>query len=234
MSKTLKSGLAALSLAILFALPASADTIKLTGIGGNNEAGVYTVPYYLSINSKPSITVMCDDYTHDVVVGETWQGNILTYSQLASVLGETRAGASVANGGLGMTLAQAQTAYKELFWLFAQFEAHPTPSGNQTADDINFAAWAIFDPGVKTGAGWTAGALSWYNQALLATNYNSVNTSNFEIISPTDLKDGAGTSPLQNSSPQEYIATPEPGSLFLLGSGGLLGLGSFIRKKMSA
>src|SRR5437660_4845581 len=92
---------------------AAADTIRLTGVGGNNEGGVYTVPYYLSINGGASNMVMCDDYTHDVVVNETWQGTVYTYADLATALSSTRAGASVANGGLGLSLAQAQQDYRE-------------------------------------------------------------------------------------------------------------------------
>ena len=195
---------------------AAADSIKLTGVGGNNQGGVYTVPYFLSINGALPISVMCDDYTHDVVIGETWQGHVFTYSDLAANLTSTRAGAAVANGGLGITnLGTAQQDYKELFWLYSQYTSSPT-----NANNINFAAWAIFDPGVTSQSGWTTGAASWLSQAQMSSNYNGVNTGNFLIISPSDLKDGTGTNPLQTSSPQEYITqVPEPGSILLLASG---------------
>src|SRR5438445_9484026 len=103
---------------VLVSVCAAADTIRLTGVGGNNEGGVYTVPYYLSINGGANQVVMCDDYTHDVVINETWQGHLYTYSQLPGILGLTRAGAPIANGGLGLSLTQAQQDYRELFWLF--------------------------------------------------------------------------------------------------------------------
>jgi hypothetical protein len=198
------------------------------------------VPYYLSINGAPSITVACDDYTHDVVIGESWSGHILTYNDLATMLTTTRAGASVANGGLGLSLATAQQDYKEIFWLYKQFLANPAPTGNVTAEHINFAIWAIFDPALvgDTAHGWTTGANSsaeWLGKAQMFGNWSTLDTTGFFIISPNDLKDGAGTSPLQSSSPQEYVGftpTPEPASLALLGSG-MIGLGAFIRRKLA-
>src|SRR5947209_827828 len=128
-----KSAVAVFAMLLLLSTGAAADTIKLTGVGGNNEGGVYTVPYYLSINGAASNMVMCDDYTHDVVVNETWQGTVYTYADLATSLGSTRAGASVANGGLGLSLAQAQQDYREMFWLFTQFLSNPAANGNVTA-----------------------------------------------------------------------------------------------------
>ena len=173
---------------------------------------------------------MCDDYTHEVVVGETWSGHVYTYADLTANWQLTRAGATVANGGAGLgSLSAVQTAYKELFWLFGQFQLNPS---DPTASNINLAAWAILDPALMCHrAGMRARRHG--STTRPGSNYNSVNTDTFRIVTPNDLKDGAGTNPLQNSSPQEYIYnTPEPGSLFLLGSG-LLGLGSFIRRKIT-
>ncbi len=224
MSKVSRTLISALAAIMLLSVAASADTVKLTGVSGNQQNGVYTVPYFLSVNGSASFTAMCDDYTHEVVVGETWQGTVFSYADLTANWQLTRAGASVANGGVGLgSLAAVQTAYKELFWLFSQFQANPG-----AADAINFAAWKIFDSSLAIDAN----ATNWFNLAKMASNYNSVNTANYVIITPNDLKDGAGTNPLQTSSPQEYIATPEPAGLLLLGSG-LLSLGTLIRRKIA-
>src|SRR3954471_23958660 len=118
MTKVFKGLVAAVAIAVMFCLPAAADAVTLTGVGGNNSGGVYTVPYYMSINGGTSQVVMCDDFTHYVQVGESWNARIIAYGDLASNLSLTRAGASVANGGLGLSLAQAQQAYQQLFWLF--------------------------------------------------------------------------------------------------------------------
>src|SRR5205809_1041328 len=92
--------LAVAVVAVLLVVSASADTIQLVGVGGNNQGGVYTVPYYLTVNHGPVLTVMCDDYTHDVVIGETWQGHVFSYADLSNpiFLTETRAGAPVGSG----------------------------------------------------------------------------------------------------------------------------------------
>jgi len=70
------------------AIPAVAGPVgvKLTGTGGVSQGGVIVAPYYLTItgvNGGQPVTVMCDDYTHHVYVGESWTASIQTFATLS-------------------------------------------------------------------------------------------------------------------------------------------------------
>lgn len=200
------------------ALPAAAGPvhIKLTGVGGASQGGVDVAPYYLSVNGGKPIAVICDDFDHEVTVGETWTATIHTFADL---------------NGTRFGTADKQE-YEEAAWLYMQFIGDPSQAGN-----INFALWALFTPSAKGSSGFTTtgtdSALDWYNDAInwYDGGAKGVDFTDFEIITPTNL----GSS----DSPQEYLyycggdptPTPEPSSLLLLGTG-LLGLGSFARKRL--
>src|SRR4051794_21427868 len=155
----------ALFLAATFCVSASADNIQLTGVGSNVQGGVYVVPYYLSVNHQDPLTVMCDDYSHEVYVGQSWDEHISDYSDLTG----TRNGEA------------ARHEYLELAWLYEMWLSNPTQAG-----DINFAAWAIFTPSVIGGNGWDAGAANWLSLAQ-GNDYSNFDTSGFIVITPDDL-----------------------------------------------
>jgi hypothetical protein len=210
-----KFGIFALLLAFFAACPVFADTqVTLTGVGGASQGGVYVAPYLLSFNGGQSLEAICDDYTHEVYIGESWTGTIETFASLTG-----------SRNGPAMFQQYAETA-----WLFTQFLSNPSNAG-----DINFAIWALFSP-TQTEAntsGWTAGAQNdltaaqqWFNQncSTSTDTCKGINLANFEIVTPTDLS---------ATGPQEYlIMTPEPSSVVLLGIGLIL-IGIAWRKSMA-
>ena len=189
-----------LFLALWAVVPAGADTVvTLTGVGGANQGGVYVAPYFLKVNGK-TLTVMCDDYLHDVYIGESWHANVVPFS-------------AISEGRFWNPADPAGSLheYEMAFWLFGQWQSHPTQAGN-----INFAVWSIFDPAVIGHGGWTTGpngsltsASAWLYAAEHFTG--PFDDSGFYLIVPTDLS---------ASGPQEYIGrTPEPAALALVGTG---------------
>ncbi len=197
-------------LVLLVGAPAGADTlVTLVGVGGAYQGGVYVVPYFLKVNNH-NLSVMCDDYLHEVHIGESWHANIVPFSAVSS--------------GRFWNPSDPATSlhdYEMAFWLFSQWQSHPSQAGN-----INFAVWAIFDPAVIGHSGWTTGPNAQLNSAsawLYAAEHftGPFDYSSFYLVVPTDLS---------SAGPQEYIGrTPEPAALALVGTG-FLALGLLRRR----
>jgi hypothetical protein len=151
---------------LLAIAPASASTVSVqfVGVGGASQNGVYTYPYYLTMNGGPQTPMMCDDFYDRISVGDSWQANI---TQLSS-------------GDLSLTRFGDLTKYEEAAYLLLQTRTtDPSQWGN-----INWAIWDIFDPNADPGAAYKAGVDYWLNKAE-TVDLSKINFSGIRIVTPT-------------------------------------------------
>jgi PEP-CTERM motif len=190
----------AVALALLSISPnafADSTNMTLTGAGNNVAYGVYVGPYTATINGV-SQSVICDDFSHESYIGESWNPNTSTMSNMNNVR---------------FTGPNETQNYDEVAYLATILFG--ITNNNAEADAIQYAIWYINDPtDVSNAIGGTSffsdstdidGVTYWLNQAANQT-YTSGEFSNITIYTP------AG-----NTNPQEFIAeTPEPATILML------------------
>jgi hypothetical protein len=177
--------------------------------GPNLVGGYYVYPYYVSVNNSSAWTPMlCDTFSNDVSNGQSWSAYVSTYSNLSNTMFKTAA------------------LYQEAAWLFHQLGTDPSAS---TAGAVNYAIWGLFEPtsGVESTSEWQSSAVQNLLTAYSTASNQSAYDNSIVIYTPVGSSQGTG--------PQEFIAAattpvPEPGTLALMGSGLITGLG-FIRRK---
>jgi len=174
-----------------------------------NNLSVGTGVYYGSVGGTAA-NFVCDDFTDEIGGGEQWTA--AAYS-LESVF--TGNPAVLYNG---ITPAHDATTWQQMYaevgWLAEQIF---TNTSQAAGNSLSYAIWYIIDhptiadPG--NGQSDAAAALAWWTGLSAACKTDPVACgalSNLEIYTPTSWT-SAGR-------PQEFIGTPEPLSMALMGT----------------
>ena len=199
--------LAGLGLAL--GLSAQADTVTVTYVGadtGVNNGADYVLPYQLTVNGIPT-DATCYDVFDDVTANQTWTANELTLGQAAT-------------GGQFSSDPDALADYKEIGFLSQQ-----TTSSAQNQIDLQEDIWNVFAPGrysVTTGMQDYLDTLS--TPALTSFDFNSV-----LFLEDADQTDPGRAQAFVIDPPS---ATPEPGTIVLLGGGLSMVVMGSLRKRM--
>ena len=171
------------------AVNAATITVLFSGIGSSIPYhGVYAGYYDTKVDGIDT-PVMCDDFTTEINVGNTWTANVFTYADVQS-------GAATKFSGT--------VKYSQVGWLYNQ-TASATPT---VRAQIAGAIWNIMTPGSVV---MDPLAQSYYSQATSGT-YDTFDWSNvMNVLTPIPFS--AGQEFLKPTP------VPLPASFWLLGSG---------------
>ena len=191
---------------------ASAKSVKLTYLGHEGYTAIdgspyIGYPYFFQVNGQGNVPLLCDSFDNSINLGQTY--NYTSSSFLSGI--------ATSMFGSGMILD-----YKAAGLIFKSMLA-----GNLDRAQAQWAIWGLFSANAQSNAFFTTIGGAGIDATYLALASTASNSSfnGLLLYTPVGAKPGVG--------PQEFIglATPEPTSLMLFGTG-LIAIAGLVRRKV--
>lgn len=149
---------------------AGTDCLELVNAGASYAmGGVYTSPYGIDIlsnngtpvNNPTTSLMICDDFSTDISFGQTWNATATTFAELQAGTNPNGTPKWCLNGSTPVQCTQGSNGpanlegYAVAAVLAAELMTLPDAPNtsafyNETAGEISFALWGVFDPGLLT------------------------------------------------------------------------------------
>ena len=209
------------------------DTFNLTGANPNgfylgNDPAVYVSPYSATITGASSYTgyVICDDYSDEVTVPETWTADSSTVGANGAangMWGGSSTTYSLSAAGISTTLPSTYTGvqgYNMVAYLADELMTDGNYNNVVAADALSYAIWTIFTPSAYSNI--SGDLVNNINiQSAVVTDIESAytNTGDGHDYSGPTVTVWTPTTPYPTQGrPQEFltIQTPEASALAYL------------------
>jgi hypothetical protein len=194
---------------------------------GNSSYGEYVYPYYLQVDGGPTQSMMCDTLNRTINNGDSWNAYRLL---LADLNDQNVQNLFYGVNGLGHGNATVED-YMAVGYLYYEEQQAYNNGNTDPLGLYNWAAWNVFDPAdVTAKLGGDPTVLAQVRN-MMTDAENTVSGHN-----PGDMDFAHNMyiyTPVDGSGQEFFGPVPEPGTLFMMGTG-IVGLAGLLRRRLQA